>query len=72
MNRIADVFFILGILLLFIEFKSLNYFIIFSLLDFIDKISYYIIFTSFTFIDSVVIFLCLGAIGKSAQLGLHT
>jgi len=72
MNRIADVFFIFGILLLLIEFKSVNYFIIFSLLDFVEKSNYYILFSYFNFIDVVAIFLCLGAIGKSAQLSFHT
>jgi len=72
MNRIADVFFIFGIILLLYEFKSLNFFVIFSLLEFVEFINYYVIFASFTYIDLVVFFLCLGAIGKSAQLGLHT
>jgi NADH-quinone oxidoreductase subunit L len=72
MNRIADVFFIFGIILILINFKTLNYIVIFSLIDFINNIYIYILFMEFKIIDLILFFLFLGAIGKSAQLGLHT
>jgi len=72
MNRIADVFFIFGIILILINFKTLNYIIIFSLIDYITNINVYILFTEIKMIDLILFFLFLGAIGKSAQLGLHT
>jgi NADH:ubiquinone oxidoreductase subunit 5 (subunit L)/multisubunit Na+/H+ antiporter MnhA subunit len=72
MNRIADVFFIFGIILILINFKTLNYIIIFSLIDYITNINVYILFTEIKIIDLILFFLFLGAIGKSAQLGLHT
>jgi NADH-quinone oxidoreductase subunit L len=72
MNRIADVFFIFGIILILINFKTLNYIIIFSLIDYITNINIYILFTEIKIIDLILFFLFLGAIGKSAQLGLHT
>jgi NADH:ubiquinone oxidoreductase subunit 5 (subunit L)/multisubunit Na+/H+ antiporter MnhA subunit len=72
MNRIADVFFIFGILLLLIEFKTTDYFIIFSLLDYIENNNIYFIINEYRIIDIIAFFLFLGAIGKSAQLGLHT
>lgn len=40
MNRIADVFFIFGIVLILYYFKTLNYLLVFSLIDYIQ--SYYI------------------------------
>ena len=72
MNRIADVFFIFAILLLLYYFKTLNYILIFSLADYIDTYSVFFIFTELRIIDFILFFLFLGAIGKSAQIGLHT
>ena len=72
MNRIADVFFIFGILLLLLEFKTVDYFLIFSLLDYIDNNTLSFFFSQYRLIDLIVFFLFLGAIGKSAQIGLHT
>jgi proton-translocating NADH-quinone oxidoreductase chain L len=72
MNRIADVFFIFGILLILIEFKSLNYFVIFSLIDYIKFNYVFFIFSYINLLDLILFFLFLGAIGKSAQIGLHT
>jgi NADH-quinone oxidoreductase subunit L len=71
-NRIADVFFILGIIIIFIIFKTTDYIIIFNLLPFIyDK---HIIFFNFNIniINFITFFLFIGAIGKSAQIGFHT
>ena len=72
MNRIADVFFIFGIILILINFKTLNYIVIFSLIDFINNLYIYIFFFEIKLIDLILFFLFLGAIGKSAQIGLHT
>jgi NADH:ubiquinone oxidoreductase subunit 5 (subunit L)/multisubunit Na+/H+ antiporter MnhA subunit len=72
MNRIADVFFIFAIILLLYYFKTLNYILIFSLVDYIKDYSVYFIFTELKIIDLILFFLFFGAIGKSAQIGLHT
>jgi NADH:ubiquinone oxidoreductase subunit 5 (subunit L)/multisubunit Na+/H+ antiporter MnhA subunit len=72
MNRIADVFFIFAIIILLYYFKTLNYILIFSLVDYIDKYSVFFIFTEIKIIDLILFFLFIGAIGKSAQIGLHT
>lgn len=72
MNRIADVFFILGILLILYKFKSLNFIIVISLIDFINTDSIYIFFKNIKLIELIVLFFFLGAIGKSAQIGFHT
>ena len=72
MNRIADVFFIFAIILLLYYFKTLNYILIFSLVDYIENYSVFFFFTDVRIIDLILFFLFLGAIGKSAQIGLHT
>lgn len=72
MNRIADVFFIFAIILILYYFKTVNYLIVFSLIDFFDKLTVFIFFTEIKIIDLILFLLFLGAIGKSAQIGLHT
>jgi NADH-quinone oxidoreductase subunit L len=72
MNRIADVFFIFGIILILITFKTLNYIVVFSLIEYIDDLSIFIFFMEVKVIDLILFFLFIGAIGKSAQIGLHT
>lgn len=72
MNRIADVFFIFGIILILINFKTLNYIVILSLIDFIDNLNFYVFFMEIKLINLILFFLFIGAIGKSAQLGFHT
>nr|YP_010199853.1 NADH dehydrogenase subunit 5 [Hydropuntia urvillei]UAD89861.1 NADH dehydrogenase subunit 5 [Hydropuntia urvillei] len=71
-NRIGDFGLSLGILTAFYTFRSIDYFTIFSLSPlFVD---YTLNFGGFYFssITLIGIFLFIGAIGKSAQLGLHT
>jgi len=72
MNRIADVFFVLGIILTFLTFKTSTYSVVFNNIDFI--LSEHISFFNFSIskIDFICFFLLIGGIGKSAQLGLHT
>lgn len=70
-NRIADIFFILGICSIFLSFKTTNFLIIFNLVPFIQFDTF--IFCGFTInlITLICFFFTIGAIGKSAQLGLH-
>ena len=71
-NRVGDFGLVIGIAIIFYEFNCLDYSSVFSLtpLNVNNKI---IIFgNSFYVIDSICFFLFIGAIGKSAQLGLHT
>jgi len=72
MNRIADVFFSLGIILILITFKTTDYLIVFNLVDYIKDD--FIIFFNFKInkITLICFFLFIGGVGKSAQLGLHT
>ncbi len=66
-NRIADMLMLLGIFGIFIAFDTFDYIIIFSIVPFFFK--FY--FNSINIIDFICIFLFLGAMGKSAQLGFH-
>lgn len=70
-NRLADVFFIFAILLIFLYFKSVNYVLVFQLIQFFlfDNIVFFSF--SLNLVDMICFFLFMGAIGKSAQLGFH-
>ncbi|ONH64645.1 NADH-ubiquinone oxidoreductase chain 5 [Cyberlindnera fabianii] len=60
-NKVGDVFFIIGLVYLIYIYKSLNYSIIFSLVPYINPD-----------INTIIILcLILAASAKSAQLGLH-
>lgn len=72
MNRIADVFFIIGILFLLWKFKTTDYIIVFSLIDYIKDINFFLIFGEVNLLNLILFLLFIGAIGKSAQVGLHT
>jgi NADH-quinone oxidoreductase subunit L len=72
MNRIADVFFIFAIILILYYFKTVNYIIVFSLIDFFQNATINILLIELKIIDLILILLFLGAIGKSAQISLHT
>jgi len=72
MNRIADVFFILAILLIILTFKTTDYVLVFNLLPFVVTDSYIFLNLTFNKVQVIAFFLFIGAIGKSAQIGLHT
>nr|YP_010199753.1 NADH dehydrogenase subunit 5 [Gracilaria isabellana]UAD89711.1 NADH dehydrogenase subunit 5 [Gracilaria isabellana] len=71
-NRIGDFGLSLGILTAFYIFQSVDYFLIFSLSPLFSN--YYLNFGGLTIsgLTLIGVFLFVGAIGKSAQLGLHT
>jgi len=72
MNRIADVFFIIGILFLLWKFKTTDYIIIFSLIDYIKDLNFFVVVVEIKLLNLILFLLFIGAIGKSAQVGLHT
>ncbi len=72
MNRIGDIGLGLGICLIYLEYKTLKFSIIFALSD-VFKFDYlYFINNYINVISLLAIFILIGAMGKSAQLGLHT
>jgi len=72
MNRIADVFFTLALILILVEFKTLDFLIVFNLIPFLIDEKMVFLGINFLKIDLISFFLLIGAMGKSAQIGLHT
>jgi len=71
-NRIGDFGLSLGILTIFINFKAVDYATVFSLTPFYVKETFYFLNFEFDLLSVISFFLFVGAVGKSAQLGLHT
>ena len=71
-NRIGDFGLALGIFTIFVSFKAVDYATVFSLVPLLSKKSFFFFNLSFNVLDIIGIFLFIGAMGKSAQLGLHT
>lgn len=69
LNRIGDFGLVIALLFIFIYFKSLDYNILLTLIPLFKNQT--IIF-NFQLVEIITLFLFIGAIGKSAQLGLHT
>jgi len=72
MNRIGDFGFLIGILLIFYIFRSLDFSVVFSLITLFEKSSFILLNFNIIYIQFICLFLFLGSCGKSAQLLLHT
>jgi NADH-ubiquinone oxidoreductase chain 5 len=71
-NRIGDFAMLLAIFAIYFIFNSLDYDIVFSLVPFVLSNNLLIGTLEFRALDLICILLFIGAMGKSAQLGLHT
>lgn len=71
LNRIGDFGLVLGIGTIFYIFKAVDYYTVFSLVDYFLEQNIYFFGISVNVITLITLFLFLGAVGKSAQLGLH-
>ena len=71
-NRIGDIGLTLGIIIFFTYFKSVDFTVIFSMVPLLINESFSFINFNFNILNLGTFFLFIGAIGKSAQLGLHT
>ncbi|HWA79785.1 MAG TPA: NADH-quinone oxidoreductase subunit L [Acetobacteraceae bacterium] len=71
-NRVADLFFAVGIALLFSTFGSLSFADIFAAVPQHVNDHYTLFGTSFPVLEVLGVLLFIGAMGKSAQLFLHT
>lgn len=71
-NRVGDFFILLGMFTVYVVFNTLDYDIVFSLAPLVYQNKIVFWFFEFSVIDLICILLFLGAMGKSAQLGLHT
>ena len=72
LNRIGDFCLIVGILLIYVYFKAVDYATVSTLAPFLKNLKINFLNFNLNLFTVVSIFLFLGAVGKSAQLGLHT
>ena len=72
MNRVGDFGLALGIMALFSNFKSVDFLTVFALAPYYAKVSFLFCNIEFDLLTTISILLFVGAVGKSAQLGLHT
>lgn len=70
-NRIADMLMLLGLFAIYIVFESFDYLVIFSICPFFLNFQFDFFFFSISCLNFICLFLFLGAMGKSAQLGFH-
>lgn len=70
-NRIGDFGLLIGISLIFYYFGTLNFAVIFSLTSYFQYIVLDFFSLKIELITLISLFLFVGAVGKSAQLGLH-
>jgi NADH-quinone oxidoreductase subunit L len=71
-NRIGDFGLSLGIAAIFLSFNTLDFPIIFSLVPYISLESFTLLNFEFNKITIISLLIFVGAVGKSAQIGLHT
>jgi NADH-quinone oxidoreductase subunit L len=71
-NRIGDFGLAIGIFTIYYYFKTLDYGVIFALVPEFAEQNIYFFSTKINLLDFIGFFLFIGAVGKSAQLGLHT
>ncbi|MAY74450.1 MAG: NADH-quinone oxidoreductase subunit L [Phycisphaerae bacterium] len=71
-NRIGDYGLALGIFALYLAVGSVDYAIVFSYVPFLVQNSFYFFIFNFDIVSCVSLLIFIGAVGKSAQLSLHT
>ena len=71
-NRIGDFGLALGIFSIFAFFRTIEYSVVFSLVPYIVGMKINIFNFHIDLITCIGVFLFIGAVGKSAQIGLHT
>jgi NADH-ubiquinone oxidoreductase chain 5 len=72
LNRIGDFGLVLAILIIFINYKSVDYATVFAITPFFCGENLNFLNFHFDLLNIIGFFLFVGAVGKSAQLGLHT
>lgn len=72
LNRVGDFFLMMGILLLFTHFKAVDYATLAVLAPFFKNETINFLNLNLNLLNTVGVLLFLGAVGKSAQLFLHT
>ena len=72
LNRIGDLSLLIAISIIFMVFGSLKYNVVFNICYYFFNLDILIMGLKFKLFFILGIFLFVGAVGKSAQLGLHT
>lgn len=72
MNRIGDFFILFALFLIYFVYNTLDYDIVFSLSSKTSAHTFNLFGFSFSYIDLITLLIFFGAMGKSAQFGLHT
>nr|YP_009476593.1 NADH dehydrogenase subunit 5 [Chroomonas placoidea]AVM81086.1 NADH dehydrogenase subunit 5 [Chroomonas placoidea] len=71
-NRMGDFGLALGIFLVYITFKTVDYSVIFSLVHYYNTKTIFLLNFELDVLTTICMLLFIGAMGKSAQIGLHT
>jgi len=72
LNRVGDFGLVIGILIIFVEYKAVDYATVFAITPILSGKLFNLLSFNFDLISIICFFLFIGAVGKSAQLGLHT
>ena len=72
LNRIGDFFILLALFLIYYVFDTLDYSVVFSLAPLMTNTKFFFLGGELYALDCICLCLFIGAMGKSAQLGLHT
>ena len=72
MNRVGDFGLALGIMGVFLVFKTVDYTTVFALAPYFQDTSFIFLGFEVPLLTTICILLFIGSVGKSAQLGLHT
>ena len=71
-NRVGDFALLLAMFIIYFIFNTLDFDVVFTMVPFLSDSVLLVANTSINVIDIICILLFLGAMGKSAQFGLHT
>jgi NADH-quinone oxidoreductase subunit L len=72
-NRVSDLFFTIGIIAIFFTFQTVEFNTVFALAPFLaDSATIFVFGYEVSSLTAITFLLFLGAMGKSAQIGLHT
>ena len=72
LNRIGDCGLLLAIFIIFLTFRSLEFPVIWTLVPFFAQHTFVFLNYEYNILSLIACFLLVAAVGKSAQLGLHT
>lgn len=72
MNRIADLAYVLATVITFYCFQTLEFSSVFSLTKFLENSSIIVLTVTTNPLSTIATLFFIGAMGKSAQIGLHT